>query len=326
MMRIFAGFLVSPLLAATLALAACHSQAPLPDDGFVNVPGGRVAFRVIGEGNGVPMLIIHGGPGSSSCLYPATLTGVAASRPVVMYDQLGSGHSDRMTNPERDAVLSRFVSEVAAIRAELGLKELHLVGHSWGAAVALEYLLTGDATGVRSVTFVGPLISTGRWIQDANALVGMLPEETQAAVQTATATGNFDTPEFKAANEVFMAQFLSRHLSDRGKFEDCAASPLAFNSELYEYMWGPSEFVSTGTLRDYDRIGRLPELDIPTLFLVGQYDEARPETMLEFQALVPGSQVKLIPDAAHLVNVDQTEAFNDAIAEFLASVDERENR
>lgn len=309
------------LLGAAIALVACASAPRLPDDGFVNAPGGRIAFRVIGKGHGVPMLIIHGGPGSSSCLYPETLAGVAAARPVVMYDQLGSGHSDKMTNLERDAVLSRFVSEVAVIRAELGLQELHLVGHSWGAAVALEYLLTGGAIGVRSVTFMGPLLSTSRWIQDANALVGMLPEETQAAVQVATATGNFDTPEFEAANNVFMAQFLSRRFSELHKFADCVASPLAFNIELYKYMWGPSEFVSTGTLRDYDRIGQLREIGIPTMFLVGEYDEARPETMREFQTLVPGSVVKVIPDAAHLVNVDQTEAFNDAIGEFLASVE-----
>lgn len=309
------------LLGAALALTACASPVLLPDDGFVNAPGGRIAFRVIGNGTGVPLLILHGGPGSSSCRYPATLAGIGASRPVVMYDQLGSGNSDRMTDLGRDAVLSRFVSEVAAIRSELGLKEFHLVGHSWGAAVALEYLLTGDATGVRSITFVGPLLSTSRWIQDANALVGMLPAETQQAVATATASAKFDTPEFDAANEVFMAQFLSRRMPELRKSADCAASPRAFNSELYEYMWGPSEFVSTGTLRDYDRIGRLREIGIPTMFLVGEYDEARPETMREFQALVPGSVVKVIPDAAHLVNVDQTEAFNQAIAEFLASVE-----
>ena len=309
------------LLGATLALAACDSTPPLPDDGFVNAPGGRIAFRVIGKGNGVPLLIIHGGPGSSSCLYPATLAGVGASRPVVMYDQLGSGNSDRTTNLGRDGVLSRFVAEVAAIRSELGLDELHLVGHSWGAAVALEYLLSGHATGVRSVIFVGPLISTSRWIQDANALVGMLPAETQQAVAAATASGKFDTPEFNAANDVFMAQFLSRRMPELRNFTDCTASPRAFNFELYEYMWGPSEFVSTGTLRDYDRIGRLSEIAIPTMFLVGQYDEARPETMREFQALVPGSVVKVIPDAAHLVNVDQTGAFNEAIAEFLVSVE-----
>jgi proline iminopeptidase len=101
----------------------------------------------------------------------------------------------------------------------------------------------------------------------------------------------------------------------------CESTPVRFNAELYEYMWGPSEFVATGTLRDYDRIDRLAEIRIPTLFLVGEHDEARPETMLEFQALVPGSVVKVIPDAAHVVNVDQSQAFNRAIDEFLSAVE-----
>jgi proline iminopeptidase len=240
-----------------------------------------------------------------------------------MYDQLGSGNSDRMANLERDAVISRFVSEVTAIRTELGLHEVHLVGHSWGAAVALEYLLTADPTGVLSVVFVGPLLSTNRWLQDANALVEMLPEGTQTAIRNAKAAGDYATPEFQIANEVFEAEFLSRGPLDSGELPECMASPRRFNFELYEYMWGPTEFVSTGTLRDYNRIDRLPELDIPTLFLVGEYDEARPETMLEFQALVPGSVVKVILGAGHLVNVDQPQAFNDALADFLASVEGR---
>ena len=311
------------LLAFPLVFAACASAGPLPDDGFVDVPGGRVAFRVVGQGDGVPVLIIHGGPGSSSCMYPATLTGVAALRPVVLYDQLDSGHSDRMRDLERDAVISRFVAEVVAIRAELGLREVHLVGHSWGAAVALEYLLTADPTGVRSVTFVGPLISTERWLQDADALVESLPGEARTAVRAATVSGKYDTPEFQAANAVFESRFLSRGPLDRSRFRECRASPRRFSVELYEYMWGPSEFVSTGTLRDFDRVDRLPELEIPTLFLVGEYDEARPETMREFQALVPGSRVIVIPDAGHLVNVDQPQAFNDAISEFLAAVEKR---
>jgi proline iminopeptidase len=303
------------------ALTGCAHTDPLPDDGFVAVPGGRVAFRVTGKTGGVPVLMIHGGPGGTGCSYPDTMLGVAASRPVVTYDQLGSGNSDRMLNLERDAVLSRFVAEVTAVRAKLGLQELHLVGHSWGAAVALEYLLTGDRTGVRSVTFVGPLLSTPRWIEDANSLVAMLPKDAQDAIAAAMITGRFDSPEFQAANDVFESKFLVRTPRPQRRLPLCESTPVRFNAELYEYMWGPSEFVATGTLRDYDRIDRLAEIRIPTLFLVGEHDEARPETMLEFQALVPGSVVKVIPDAAHVVNVDQSQAFNRAIDEFLSAVE-----
>jgi len=314
---------VLPLAILLLALTGCAHSVLLPDDGFVAVPGGRVAYRVTGKPGGIPVLMIHGGPGATGCSFPDTMQGVAASRPVVTYDQLGSGNSDRMQNLERDAVLSRFVAEVTAIRTQLGLKELHLVGHSWGAAVALEYLLTGDRTGVRSVTFVGPLLSTSRWIEDANSLVTMLPKDAQEAIAAAMTTGRFDSPEFVAANEVFESMFLMRTPRSQRRLPTCESTPVRFNAELYEYMWGPSEFVATGTLRLYDRIDRLAEIKIPTLFLVGEYDEARPETMLEFQALVPGSVVKVIPNAAHVVNVDNPQALNEAMDEFYSTVETR---
>jgi len=310
------------VLVASL-LGACAAPPPLPDDGFVDVPGGRVAFRVTGGPDGIPVLMIHGGPGSASCSYPETMKGVAASRPVVTYDQLGSGNSDRMLNLERDAVLSRFVAEVTAIRTQLGLRELHLVGHSWGAAVALEYLLTGDRTGVRSVTFVGPLLSTPRWIEDANSLVAMLPKDAQDAISAAVASGRFDSPDFQAANDVFESEFVVRTPRTERRLPLCASTPVGFNAELYEYMWGPSEFVSTGTLRDYDRLQRLPELDLPVMFLVGEHDEARPATMREYQALVPGSIVRVIEGAAHVSNVDRPDAFNEALTAFMESVEKR---
>ncbi|ALM54027.1 proline iminopeptidase-family hydrolase [Halomonas huangheensis] len=310
-------------LAGAIALAAistAQAQSSLPDDGFVDVPGGRVAFRTFGEGDGTPLLLIHGGPGGTSCMYPSTLQGIAEDRPVIVYDQLGSGNSDRMADMQRDAVVPRFVEEVKAIREELGLDEIHLAGHSWGGAVAMEYLLTADPVGVQSVTFIGPLIGTERWLEDANSLISRLPETDQQAVHAAIESGDYSTEEFQAANDVFMGEFLSRGPIIRNELPECANSP-GGNGELYEYMWGPSEFVSTGTLRDFDRTGQLSEIDIPTLFIAGEYDEARPETMKEFQAQVEGSEVEIVADAGHLVNVDQPEAFNAAVAEFLASVD-----
>lgn len=308
-------------LLAALALAACTPVRPLPEDGFVKVPGGRVAFRVLGSGASVPVLMIHGGPGGTGCNFASTMGGLAASRPVVVYDQLGSGNSDRMTDLARDAVLPRFVDEVSAIRERLGLKEIHLVGASWGATVALEYMLTAKPEGVRSLSFVGPLLSTPLWIEDAKSLVKMLPPESQEAIRAAIASGKFDTPEFKAADAVFSRNFNRRTVLSneriKAEFGPCTSSPVRSNRVLYETMWGPSEFVATGTLREYERVDRLRELKVPTLFMVGEYDEARPDTMRKFQALVPGSIVKVIPDSGHSISVDQTRLFNDTLGEFM---------
>ncbi len=306
----------------SLALVACDSPESLPDDGFIDVPGGRIAFRVIGGGPGVPLLVIHGGPGGSSCSYVSTLTGIAAQRPVIVYDQLGSGYSDRITDLESLAVLPRFVEEVTAIRNELGLDELHILGGSWGATVALEYVLTAAPTGVLSVTLAGPLIGTERWLADANLLVAQLSEESQRAIQAAVSSGDFSTAEFNAADREFASQFGRRRPRSAGDLIECSRRPEG-NSGLYEYMWGPSEFISTGTLREYDRTDRLHELNLPVLFLVGEYDEARPETVREFQALVSGSLMTVIPDAGHGSSWDQPEAYNAAVNEFLAGVESR---
>jgi proline iminopeptidase len=308
-------------------LLACGTAPVLPQDGFVQVPGGRVAFRVMGTGNAVPVLMIHGGPGGNSCGFASTMSGLAGTRPVVMYDQLGTGNSDRMTDLARDATLERFVAEVMEIRTRLGLAEVHLVGHSWGATVALEYLLTAKPSGVKSVSFVGPLLSTPIWIEDAKALVESLPAESRDAINAAIGAGKFDTPAFESANKVFNQHFNARTVISKERsekeFGPCRSSPVRFNKGLYEHMWGPSEFVSTGTLRTYDRLDRLKELKLPTMFLVGEYDEARPATMRKFQAQVPGSVVKVIPNAAHSVNIDATREFNDALAGFMASAERR---
>ena len=169
---------------------------------------------------------------------------------------------------------------------------------------------------------VGPLVGTERWLQDANDLVAQLSEESQSAVREAVESGDFTSEEFDAANTEFMAQFGIRDLDAYLAIEECQVRPQG-NSNLYEYMWGPSEFVSTGTLRDYDRTGDLGLLDLPVLFLVGEYDEARPETMREFIQHVPGSSLTVIPDAGHLSNVDQPEAFNAAVNDFLREVEGR---
>lgn len=311
-----------PVLVVVAVITIACSREPLPDDGFINVQGGRIAFRVVGRGLSTPVLWIHGGPGSSSCSFVANVDGIAAERPVILYDQLGSGYSDRIENLEQLARLPRFVEEIGAIRAELGLDELHIVGHSWGATVALEYLLTAEPTGIRSTVFVGPLFGTERWIADADELLAELPAEAQEAVKLAVESGNFDSSDFEVANDLFWGRFGIRTPREQLDLEACEKKPSG-NSGLYKYMWGPSEFISTGTLKDYDRIGRLPELELPVLFVAGQYDEARPETVEYYQQLVDGSKTKILPDAGHMVHLNQTEMFNSALADFFEEVESR---
>lgn len=63
-------------------------------EGRIAVPGGSVFWRRAGNGAGIPLLIIHGGPGlTSNYLQPFDALG--AARPVFTWDQLDCGRSDR---------------------------------------------------------------------------------------------------------------------------------------------------------------------------------------------------------------------------------------
>jgi proline iminopeptidase len=207
------------------------------------------------------------------------------------------------------------VEEVAAIRRQLGLREVHLLGHSWGGTVAAEYLLTKGSAGVRSVTLAGPLLSTPRWIEDARALVAQLPEPQRRAIAEAEAAGRYDTPAFAAANDSFSVRFNRRRPPSAAAAADCEGSP--GNDRMYRAMWGPSEFSATGTLRDYDRSPRLGELRLPVLLMAGEHDEARPSTMEAFRAAIPGARVAIIAGAAHGMMNDEPAATAAAVRAFL---------
>ena len=129
-------------LALLLAVTACGPRATglRSGEGFVQTPGGRVWYRIVGSGSRTPLLVLHGGPGVPST-YLKPLAALADERPVVFYDQLGAGKSDH----PKDSTLwtvDHYVSELARVREALGLREVHLYGHSWGTVLATEYALT----------------------------------------------------------------------------------------------------------------------------------------------------------------------------------------
>jgi pimeloyl-ACP methyl ester carboxylesterase len=121
--------------------------SPATVEGHVEVPGGRIWYRIAGADRpGTPVLCLHGGPGMPHD-YLEPLEDLAVNRPVVFYDQLGCGRSGR---PADDSLWTtdRFVEELAVVHAVLGLKRPHLFGNSWGGcrASARHDAITGGLT------------------------------------------------------------------------------------------------------------------------------------------------------------------------------------
>ena len=314
---------VFALLLLTLLLSGCSTNPNLKqlniESGFIDAPGGPVWYEVMAGGDGIPLLTIHGGPGSTSCGMQVLAT-LNDNRPVIRYDQLGTGRSGRPTDRSlwnRD----RFVEELSVLRRELGLEKVHLLGHSWGASLAAYYVLETGGKGVQSLILSSPLISTEAWVADANFLRKTLPPEVQRVLDENEAAGTLDSPEYKLATAYFYDLFVTR--GEAVEHFDCTDAP--GNSLIYSQMWGPTEFLSTGSLIDFDLRPRLATISVPTLFLTGEYDEARPETVSRFASKVPNSRFEVISGVAHASLNRAPEVYRERVRTFINRVERTDN-
>jgi proline iminopeptidase len=299
-----------------LILSSCSPTGLDSGESFVDVEGGRVWYRIAGSGDETPLLLLHGGPGAPS-YYLNPLEGAAVDRPVIFYDQLGAGRSDKPTDNSLWTV-ERFVRELAQVRDALGLDEVHILGHSWGSMLAMEYLLT-KPEGVKSVIFASPVMSTRRWSEDAQRLIAAMPQEYQRSIEENERAGTTDSDEYQQATMEYYRRYLSR---SEPWSPDLVTAFENLNEEIYGLMWGPSEFTATGTLRNYDREGELGNLNLPVLYTAGRYDEATPETVEHYRSLTANSEIEIFENSAHMTMLDEPDAYVAAVRNFLTRVDE----
>jgi proline-specific peptidase len=303
-------FLISAAAAAAGAAAAATplwargpKSYPAPDrELMAAVPGGRVYVRVNGRLDGArpPVIFIHGGPGGTHAAYLDALA-LADERAVILYDQLDSGRSDHPGNSANWTV-ERFTDELDAVRRALGVTRWHVLGHSWGGTIALEYGARRPVA-LAGLVLASPLVSTRSWIADAGALREQLPAQVQATLKGCDPPRPV-TPACGQATNIFYQNFNGREPRSDGMIAYQNAQALAggkgFNPLLYNAMWGSSEFVATGSLKAYDGEPLLARLDgSRTLFIDGQYDEARPVTLAAFAERVRGAEFAVVPGAAH---------------------------
>jgi proline iminopeptidase len=286
-------------------------------EGMIDVPGGKVWYRRIGNGPGVPLLALHGGPGGISCRFEV-LAPLANDRPIIFYDQLGSGRSEHPSDTTLWR-LPRFVEELAAVRRALNLELVHLLGHSWGGALAAEYMVAAKPEGVVSVIFSSPLISTPRWIADADSLRKLLPDSIQRVLDENERAGTIDSPAYQVATDTFYG----RHVRRLPVVNEPRCEGVASNDTIYRQMWGPTEFRSTGSLRSWTRAADMDEITAPTLFIAGEFDEARPTTLEEFRRTMRDARLVTIPGSAHAAMREKPAEYVAAVRAFLVEVEAR---
>lgn len=288
---------------------------PAVREGFISVAGGRVWYQIVGSGDAIPLLTLHGGPGFPHD-YLDSLAALADERPVIFYDQLGCGKSDRPNNLSHWNV-EYYVEELSQVCSALGLKQIHLLGQSWGSILATEYML-GKPADIKSLILASPSLSIPRIMAEMNRLVAALPEDIQAILTQHQTAGTIDSEEFQQAANEFYRRHTCRIQPPPEPFQRSIAG---FGSEPYQTMWGPNEFTCTGNLINYDCTARVHEITVPTLFTCGRYDECTPESVTSFHNLIPGSELVIFEQSSHMAHLEETELYLQLIRDFIRRIE-----
>ncbi len=237
-----------------------------------------------------PIISCHGGPGGTHHSTKPMLE-LANDRQVVVYDQIGSGLSSNI--PKARWTIASFCKNLEELRKHLGYEQVILHGSSWGGTLILEYFKRHPRR-VAGLIFHSSLISEPMWRKDAQRLIGKLPKKTKEIIQACEKVGATDSKVYKQA----MQEYYERHVC-RDKAAYKKKRKRRSNAEIYQYMWGPSEFCATGTLKNYNGLSLLKKIKIPTLFLCGEFDEATPSSNRFFSKQVKGAKCKIIKNASH---------------------------
>ncbi|ARM15723.1 MULTISPECIES: proline iminopeptidase-family hydrolase [Rhizobium] len=285
-----------------------------PDERFeIDVDGYRVVAYSFGTGSET-IFCLNGGPGlpcdylreAHSCL-------VEKGYRVIAFDQLGTGASDRPDDPSLWTI-GRYVEETETVRKALGLGKVHMLGHSWGGWLAIEYALT-YAQNLKTLILEDTVADMPHLTSELERLRAALGPETVSMMQKHEAQGTYNHPEYLAAVTILNYRHVCR-LQEwpapvRRSLDDWNMAP-------YETMQGPNEFLYIGNLKDWNRIADLPRLTLPVLITAGEHDELTPACALRMKLALPNAELRVFANASHMPFYENPQDYYPALLDFLA--------
>lgn len=279
----------------------------------IEVDGYRVVAYSFGTGRET-VFCLNGGPGlpcdylreAHSCL-------VDRGYRIVAFDQLGTGASDR----PKDASLwtiGRYVEETETVRKALGLGKVHMLGHSWGGWLAIDYALTYPEN-LQTLILEDTVADMPHLVSELERLRAALGPETVAMMQKHEAQGTYDHPEYLAAITILNYRHVCRlpewPAPVRRSLDDWNMGP-------YATMQGPNEFLYIGNLKDWNRIPDLPRITVPVLITTGEHDELTPACALRIKLALPNAELKVFANASHMPFYENPGDYYPALLDFLS--------
>jgi proline iminopeptidase len=309
---------VTMLMTAWPPDSAEERQGAGPRERSIQIGNASIYTREIG--NGRPVIVLHGGPDFDTGYLLPDLDRLADTVRLIYYDQRGRGQSAAGVRPE-DVTLASDVADLDAVRAQFQLPSAALLGHSWGAVLALEYAVR-HPTRVSHLILMNPApVSTS----DAALLRAAYTKQLgvdldrQRAIQAGAAYKAGD-PETVAARYRIHFKFALKRQADYEKLlASLKAGFVRQGSEGILKAWAVEDRLmrDTWATPTYDLLPRLGSLNIPTLVIYGDGDFIPVAISEHIARTIPKARMVTLRNCGHFTYLECPDDVRNALNEFL---------
>jgi proline-specific peptidase len=277
------------------------------DGRLVETEGTRIFVAERGDGP-LPLFVIHGGPGLDHTMFGAHLDGLTDACRLLFIDLRSQGRSDPA--PPETWTLEQMAADVAGLAGALGLERYAVLGHSFGAFVALQHAVDFPDGPAASIVSAG--VPDARFLEHVErSLASFEPEELREQVTRSWAR------EAEARTQEDCRELLVEQLPFH--FRD-PRDPRIASVDVEAIVFSP-DVVRAGAQGDYGSIAvedRLAGVAHPLLVLAGRHDRAcSVEAAEAIHAGVPGSELLVFEDSAHMIFIEEEARYVAAVRDFL---------
>ncbi len=292
------------------------------EEGFVDANGILIYYEAFGKGE--PLVILHGGPGASHDYFLPYLLPLARTNRLIFIDERGSGRSQKAEKPS-DYTVENMVEDVEAIRKELNLGKISLLGHSCGGVLAEAYALKYQEN-LTHLILCSTFHSTKKMNEVLRNIKGKMAPELRMRIEKMEKEGlyghgkdyekNRYTSEYMIAawGEGYFPYLYQNHPDPN--YDPVTNGNMSW--DVYREMWGSDgEYVINGNLASVEYGERLSAIKVPTLITAGDNDECDPSLSRDMNEKIAGSELVILPKSGHMTFVDQPALFISAVDNFL---------
>lgn len=260
------------------------------------------------------MLVCHGGGPGLSSLYLRDLAGLGERLTLAFLDPRGTGNSSRPADP-RSYAIADYVADVEELRAQLGLEQMNLLGHSHGGVVAMAYAAAYPQR-VERLILASTLARFGE--EQESEMIAAIEEraaepwyEDARAALDAEQNGDFSSDEELGE---LVGREMPFYFACYGEVERVYHEALRDEVPNADTLL----FFNQEIVPSFDLRGELASIAARTLVITGEKDFITgPGGAAETAAAIPGAELVILPDTGHFIFVEARDRFRAEVERFL---------